>query len=226
MKKLIIDGIFFTVAIFFLMAGVSISQAKDSIKALTSQNNSEEEKEEAPQISPKLSAIMPGGLQRHSIGLGLGQTFLLGDFRDTADDSITFDLLYGYSASYSFDMFANLHYSNHEFRKKDVTLQGAVVGIKGRLYSFDSFSPFAVAGLGFYSPTTKREIDAAGTLRTSDSKLTFGIHFGGGADLRLNDHYSIGVLAQYHDPFDVKQEIGPKVRGSYFKLLITGYYTY
>ncbi|OFZ37867.1 MAG: hypothetical protein A2504_13230 [Bdellovibrionales bacterium RIFOXYD12_FULL_39_22] len=197
---------------------------------MTSQSDDDspvEIKEEAPPMvatSPKVAKLL-GEIQKHSVGLGIGQTFLLGDFREKAEDSITFDLLYGYSASYSFDMFANFHFSEHEFLKNIVTLKGAVVGIKGKLYSYDAFSPFGLAGLGFYAPTVRREV-SDDSWRSSESKVTFGIHFGGGADLRLNDHYSIGVLAQYHDPFDIKQEIGPKVTGSYFKLLITGYYIY
>ena len=40
-------------------------------------------------------------------GLGLGQTFLTGDFGKNGEDSITVDLYYKYKASYSFDLIVN-----------------------------------------------------------------------------------------------------------------------
>ena len=215
-------ALFIILAISCFIGSTKVVLSKESIQQITSKKKSEQVDDKIPAPRPKPK----NRLRTHSIGFGVGQTFLLGDFRETADDSITVDLFYGYSASHSFDMLLNLHYSTHEFNKMEVTLPGLVVGVKGKLYHFDSFAPFCLAGLGFYSPTSKRSINSAGTIKESDSKLTFGIHFGAGADLRLNNNYSIGILGHYHDPFDIKQETGPKVRGSYFKLLITAYYIY
>jgi hypothetical protein len=96
--------------------------------------------------------------------------------------------------------------------------------IKARLVEYDNFSPFLLTGLGFYAPKAKR--DVAGTTRWTDQKVTFGVNFGGGLDLRLNENYVVGVLGQMHWPFMVKQDEGSDLRGHYFKLLITVMYLF
>lgn len=163
-----------------------------------------------------------GGLQSHSIGIGLGQTFLLGDFGDNGEDKIAADLLYAYKASHSFDFYANFHTSAHKLRETKSTITGLALGIRGRAYQFDAFAPFIVAGLGFYQPKVKRYVDT--TLLESEEKITFGVHVGGGADLQLSRRVSVGVMGHYHNPFDVQQDLGPDVEGAYFKLLLTAMY--
>lgn len=159
-------------------------------------------------------------LQQHSLGLGLGQTFLMGNFQSKGDDKITVDMFYAYTASYSFDMLVNYHSSSHEYRNKRVNLRGLALSIKARMYEFDAFSPFVLAGLGFYQP----QIEKNGV--SSDVKNTFGVNAGAGAELRLNQKFVVGVLGQVHFPFDVKQDETETVRGSYFKLLLTGMYLF
>lgn len=160
-------------------------------------------------------------IHKHAIGVGLGQTFLLGNFESKGDDKIAADLLYTYTASYSFDLLINAHISKHEYKGKKVFLRGYSMSIKGRSYEFDAFSPFVLAGLGFYMPQIT---NSSG--KTSEAKYTFGVNFGGGADLRLNEDIIVGVLAQYHHPFDIKQDETETVRGSYFKLLLTTMYLF
>ncbi len=70
----------------------------------------------------------------------------------------------------------------------------------------------------FISLTSRELVD-------TEKKTAFGIHLGGGADLRLNDNFTVGILGHFHNPFDVKQDDGMDVEGSYFKLLITLLYT-
>lgn len=156
------------------------------------------------------------GLKKHSLGLGLGQTILFGDFDKNGDNGIRVDAFYGYSASYSFDLLANLHYSEHSFQGREVSVGGVAASIKGKAFQFDNFSPFALAGLGFYLPQ----------INDSDTKWTFGTNFGAGVDLLLNNHFTFGFLVQFHNPFDVKQENAPKVEGSYSKVLLTTMYTF
>jgi len=157
-------------------------------------------------------------IHKHAIGIGLGQTFLLGQFENYGDNQITGDLLYSYTASYSFDVLVNIHYSTHEYREKKVHLTGYVMSIKARSYEFDAFSPFLLGGLGFYAPQIEDEDEK------SKVKNTFGFNLGAGMDLRLNDHVIIGIMTQYHKPFEVKQEDTDDIRGSYFKLLLTAMY--
>lgn len=190
-----------------------------NIKKITSGEKAQEVATTLPE-----PARIPGEINLHSLGVGVGQTFLAGDFSDNGDDSITGEIFYSYSASHSFDFFSNLHYSKHEFSDKSVVLPGLALGIKAKLYQFDSFSPFIVGGLGFYRPQVTSN-PGTGPVK-SEAKTSFGNHFGIGAELRLNRHYSMGLLAHYHNPFDIKQELGPEIEGSYSKLLITGLYSF
>lgn len=206
-----------------LVASSSFSflHAKESIKALTSDKKASEAKA-TPSSSPE--PRVSNALKLHSVGIGVGQTFVKGDFDKYGEDKITADIIYTYSASHSFDFMANFHYSKHEFRTTYTMVRGLALGIKAKIFNFDSFSPYVVGGLGFYAPRVKRAVN--GVIRESESKVVFGDHLGAGAELRLNRKFTTGVLAHYHNPFDVKQEIGSEVEGSYIKLLITAVYSF
>lgn len=160
-------------------------------------------------------------IHKHGIGLGVGQTFLLGSFEDQGDNKIAFpDLFYSYTASYSFDLLVNLHSSHHEYRDEEVWLRGLAFGVKARPYEFDAFSPFILGGLGFYIPQIAKNGEK------SDEKTTFGLNLGAGVDLRLNRNVVVGILGQFHNPFNVKQDETEDVKGSYFKLLLTAMYLF
>jgi hypothetical protein len=103
-------------------------------------------------------------------------------------------------------------------------VMGLTGSIKARFIEYDNFSPYFLGGLGFYAPQAKRNVN--GDNQWSDRKITFGLNFGGGLDLRLNDNYVVGVMGQMHCPFQVRQDEGPDVQGYYFKLLITGMYLF
>lgn len=182
----------------------------------------ETETKEISHSSP--SSASPRRLHQHGLGLGLGQTFLMGNYGKQGEDKITADILYSYAASYSFDILVNGHMSEHKDGKEKMKLMGLTGAIKARLVEYDNFSPFVLGGLGFYAPRAKRFV--TDSYQWSDRKLTFGANFGGGVDLRLNENYVVGVLGQLHWPFAVKQDDGPNVKGYYFKLLITGMYLF
>jgi opacity protein-like surface antigen len=203
-----------------LIAGFSFLAQAKSIKDLTSTKASKKVENQVAEV-----AKMTGTATKvHMLGVGLGQTFLKGDFADLGEDKITAEIFYDYSASHSFDFMANIHYSKHEYRNYEAIISGVAVGIKAKLYNFDAFAPFASGGLGFYSPKVTREVN--GELKESESKVTFGYHLGGGADLDLNKKVKVGMIGMIHNPFDVKQDYQPKVEGSYFKLLMTAYYKF
>lgn len=187
------------------------------------------QKKAAPKANKKKAVTKPlpprnigSEVQIHSLGIGLGQTFLLGDFGDNGEDKITADLLYAYKASHSFDFYANFHTSTHKLRSTESTITGLALGIRGRAYQFDAFAPYAIAGLGFYQPSLKRYVNSV--LTETEDKIIFGVHLGAGADLQLSRRMSVGVVAHYHNPFDVQQDAGPDVEGAYFKLLLTAMY--
>lgn len=166
----------------------------------------------------------PRRLQQHGLGFGLGETFLMGNYSKYGNDKITFDLFYSYAASYSFDLLLNAHISEHEDKNETMKLMGLSSSIKGRVVEYDNLSPFVLGGLGFYAPRAKRSSDAS--TKWTEQKVTFGLNFGGGLDLRLNDHYVVGILGQTHWPFKVQQEGQSDLKGYYFKLLITGMYLF
>jgi opacity protein-like surface antigen len=193
------------------------SSSKNPKKEKATSESEKESESEFPSSSPRR-------LRQHGLGFGLGQTFLLGDYSDHGDDKITFDLLYSYAASYSFDLLLNAHLSEHERQREKMRTMGLSTSIKARLVEYDNFSPYVLGGLGFYAPRTYRE--AGDSLEWSKQKITFGLNFGGGVDLRLNDHYIVGLLGQMHWPFTIRQDEGSDVKGYYFKLLITGMYQF
>jgi hypothetical protein len=213
----------FIVASLFLNLSYAQNN-KPSIKDLTKKESPPVESREESPSSSSVASEVPGGINKHSIGVGIGQTFLFSDFQNNGGNSITGELIYSYSASHSFDFVVDLHLSTHEYQDKETKLLGIVPAIKSKLYQFDSFSPYVIGGLGFYRPQLKRYI--GNTLVLSEAKTVLGYSFGGGGDLRLNDHYTVGVLFQYHNPFDVKQDSGEDVEGSYAKLLLTLSYTF
>ena len=200
--------------VLLMITGISVS-AKSKIQNLTSS-------ETASQVATQITNS--SGLQKHSLGIGLGQTFVAGDFADTGEDKITWDLLYNYSASYSFDLLVDFHHSKQSFANTYTQLTSLNMGFKTKFYQIDNFSPFAVAGLGFYAPKVKRLI--GDRYVESETKLAFGYHIGAGGDLKLNDKMTVGLYGSFHNPFDVKQELGPQVEGRYYKLLITAFYTF
>ncbi|ATH09055.1 hypothetical protein BIY24_14210 [Halobacteriovorax marinus] len=217
MKKYLFSFSKYVLPAAFLVAGLT-ANAKPSIKKLTSDEKSKNVDSEIP-TSRNMST-----LNKHSVGIGIGQTFLMSEFADKGEDKITWDLFYNYSASHSFDFIANFHTSKHKHLNQYTQLTGLALGIKAKVFHFDNFAPFVTGGFGFYQPKMRRMIN--NELVTSKTKLTFGYHAGAGADLRLNDKFTVGVLGALHNPFDVKQELQPEVEGSYVKLMMTVFYTF
>lgn len=182
-----------------------------------------EERDASP--LPMTATASPRKLQQHGLGFGLGETFLMGNYAKHGNDKITVDLLYSYAASYSFDLLINAHMSEHKDDNEKMKLMGLTSSIKGRFVEYDNLSPYFLGGLGFYAPQAKRRTDTGAT-KWSDQKVTFGLNFGGGVDLRLNEHYVVGVMGQMHWPFKVQQDNQSDLKGYYFKLLITGMYLF
>lgn len=208
-----------------LMTGVSFSgdafaQMKPNIHQLTSDKTAQGVQNKIPEASERI----PGAIHKHSIGVGVGQTFLRSDLSDNGNDKITPDLYYNYSASYSFDFVANLHYSKHSYLNREAVAKGLALAIKGKGFQLDAFSPYVLGGFGFYLPSVKRIENGVPT--ETRTQLVFGVNVGVGGELRLNDEVTVGVIAHYHDPFDVRQDIGAKLEASYMKLLLIASYTF
>lgn len=215
-----------------LMAGVSFSgpafseeaQFKPNIHLLTSEKSAKKVNNEIPDSAERTAEQIPGKIHKHSLGIGVGQTFLRSTLSENGNDKITPELYYNYSASHSFDFVANLHYSTHSYLERKATIKGLALAIKGKGFQLDAFSPFVLGGLGFYLPSVKRIQN--GVLSDTREQLVFGINAGAGVELRLNDEAIIGIIAHYHDPFDVRLDDGSKLEGSYMKLLVTALYTF
>lgn len=225
LKLIFITPVFIT-GVFISTHLQAQEQIKPNIHALTGDpaaigpTKVKNDSSSTPSDSPRI----PGELNKHSLGLGLGQTFLRTDFHNNGADKITPDIYYSYSASYSFDFMANFHWSKHKYLNRDVTIRGLALSIKGKGFQFDAFSPFLLGGLGFYDPKATRDIN--GSRIKTRRQLVFGLNLGGGAELKLNSEFSVGVIAHYHDPFNVRQESNGNLNSSYMKLLILGMYTF
>src|SRR5690606_25591879 len=87
------------IPVSFFLAGIFLfnAHAQSKIEKLTSTDKPVVDGTSKEVISPTNS----GRLNRHSVVLGFGQTFLMQDLEDTGEDKITFDGFYNYSASYS-----------------------------------------------------------------------------------------------------------------------------
>ncbi len=160
-------------------------------------------------------------LKIHSLGLGIGTTWLSGDFGNYGSDGISWDIYYDYSASHSFDLLVDFHwnkFSNDSGGKE--TQLGLVPSAKVKFYQFDNFTPYAILGLGFYAP------EVSNSTYDSETKIVLGVSYGLGIDLRLSRHFKFGAIYQVHDPFDVSQPNGPELEGSYSKLLLVGSYSF
>jgi opacity protein-like surface antigen len=214
-----------------LMAGVSFEalaegkaekQIKPNIHQLTNEKTAKKVNDDIPEEAP---TRIPGELNKHSFGIGFGQTFLRSSLAENGNDKITGELYYNYSASYSFDFMANAHWSTHTYLNRESTIRGLALAIKGKGYQLDAFAPYVFGGFGFYYPSAKRYINSTDLVETR-SQVVFGVNAGAGVELRLNSKVIIGAILHYHDPFDVRQEIGPTLQASYLKLLITALYTF
>ena len=209
------------VGAFLSLNCFSQATPKPNIINLTSQKTSRSVSKSIPEADHKISSK---DLKRHSLGVGIGQTFLGSELGQNGDDSITLDLYYDYSASYSFDLAINFHHSTHKIIKREATITGLAVGVKGRLFQFDAFSPFVLGGLGFYAPTVTRLKN--NVLEKTPFSIAFGSHFGAGGELKLNEKFKIAALIHFHNPFDIKQDLEKELEGSYYKLLLNTHYTF
>jgi len=205
-KKVILGG---TAAIEKPQKQIEFKPQRDQSESIAPSN--QYKSVSAPTVGIRREEASPTRLRTHSLGLGVGQTFLFGDYANNGDDGITPELYYTYSASYSFDLLANFHYSKHHHSNNTVSLLGMALGLKAKLYNFDGFGPHVVGGFGFYRPQFGAD---------NNSKIGFGYHIGIGADLKLNERFSAGVLSHFHKPFSTTNGQGPTPSGSYGKLML------
>ena len=163
---------------------------------------------------------MDDDINIHSVGIGIGQAYLNGDFSDSGANDLSWDILYNYSASHTFDLLINLHTNSYTRDMQEVSLFGLASSVKAKFFHFDNFIPFVLGGMGMYAPkitTSSYE---------SERKIAFGLNAGAGLDLKLNRHFRVGALFQFHNPFDVQPENGPEISGAYYKLLFTTFYSF
>jgi opacity protein-like surface antigen len=202
------------------------TQQKTSSNIFLKEEEQTANAEDNPSDKDDSEASAPTGRSLHaqSFMLGLGQTFLMGNYSKHGEDKIAMDLFYTYAASYSFDLMVNAHWSKHEDKNEFMEVKALAASVRARLWEYDNFSPYVLGGLGFYIPEARRG-SGAGTQET-DSKITFGMNFGAGAELRLNSIWSVGALFQMHWPFRSKQDDQSDLRGYYSKLLLTIGYSF
>lgn len=218
----------FSILSFFIITSLPAQTLQEILAGAQEQQSAEQSSSRSSNETRRSTSsnenYLMSNLETHSIGIGVGQTFLKSDFGRNGEDKITWDLYYSYRASHSFDFIANFHHQKHKFGQTYARTSGLALGIKARVFQFDNFSPYLLGGFGFYNPQIQRLLDDK--VVKSKSKTTFGWHAGAGAELQLNRRFSTGILLHLHNPFSVQQEEGPDVSGWYYKLLITGGYTF
>jgi len=173
---------------------------------------------------PKLK-VFEDDINIHSLGLGIGQAYMTGDFNSNGASDLSWDILYNYSASHSFDLLVDLHANSYNRDNHEVSLYGLAASLKGKFFHFDNFIPFALGGMGVYAPKITTSY-SDGSSYESDRSIVFGLNFGAGLDLKLNRHFRVGALFQFHNPFDVQPDNGPAIEGAYYKLLFTTFYSF
>jgi opacity protein-like surface antigen len=217
----LLTGVFFSNGTFAQNEpNEQIEQVKPNIHQLTGEKTAQKVNKDIPDASQRI----PGRIHKHSLGFGVGQTFLRSDLATNGNDKITGELYYNYSASYTFDFVANLHYSKHTYLNREATIKGLALAIKAKGFQLDAFSPFVLGGFGFYLPSVTRVQNGVPT--KTRSQLVFGANVGAGVELRLNDQATVGVMVHYHDPFDVRLDDGQILESSYLKLLMMASYTF
>ena len=142
-------------AISFLSPSLSLAQANKpfspKIKTPDTKKELVEEKASPKQEAAKVEKDAPGDepahptapserkLHQHGLGLGIGQTFLMGNYGKHGEDKITGDLLYSYAASHSFDLLVGAHNSEHKDNRERMKVRALSASIKGRVVEFDNF---------------------------------------------------------------------------------------
>jgi len=169
------------------------------------------------EAQPVASAPIEAPFHRNSIGFGVGQAFLVGDYSHLGDDALTYDLYYAYRASYTFQFLVNAHYNKYETDASSIKTTSINTGIKAKIFDFDSFAPFWSLGVGFYWPQASY---LEGTKQISTKKKgVFGVNASIGMDLNLNERFTIGFLTHLHYPFKAKFKNGYELSGGYLKIL-------
>ena len=96
----------------FFVSGHAFSENENNLKS----NNATTPNTDPAPASRAPEPRIPNGLKKHSIGIGIGQTFLVGEFEDLGENKITWDLLYSYSASHSYDLLMNFHHEKYRIQ--------------------------------------------------------------------------------------------------------------
>jgi opacity protein-like surface antigen len=216
---------------FLLIASLSLQNSwgskirqltgeKNSQKNLTNLNSGLENEEDDEEDSLSTASFK----RKHGVGLGLGHMTLHGALGRTATNGITWELYYTYIASYTFDIQVNVHRQRSTFQDLYTQVGALTIGFKAKLFQFDQLIPYVIAGPGFYSIKQRRIYQFS--LQDTKGDATFGLHGGAGADLVLNRNVRLGLVGHYHYPFEKTQNVGPKVAGSYFKILLTSTYVF
>lgn len=163
-------------------------------------------------------------INRHKLGLAIGQSYLFGDYEDLGKKEIIPTLIYEYSASFLFDL--HLGFQHGKFEKKDesISISALNIGLKGKTNFYDKLAPYLMGGIGLFIPKATR---VSGNSKVdTPSKLVFGLHGAAGAELFLANNFSVGMYLQYQKPFNVEIDDQKDLSGSYGSLGFNFFYIF
>jgi opacity protein-like surface antigen len=172
---------------------------------------------------------LPFSPATHNIGLDLGQVFLMGDLTRFSDSiGVRVHYTYGVSNLVGFD--AMLGYSEHS--DGDLSLVSLLSGLRFNIPWYDRVLPYALVGLGFYRPSYRDHFSqgAPVTSSTRIHPLLFGLHFGGGFELLVNQNVFFGVGLTIQNMFSVTETYSNNesfsAGGIYGSLLLNAGFTF
>lgn len=165
----------------------------------------------------------------HSVGIGLGQVLLMGDFSKNFSDGLGLKLTYGYEASDMFGLLASFGFSSHSNADASNTLliKGFQPDLKVNFAYIDKLVLYGFTGFGIY------RVNEA-LARNAGAVWTLGFELGTGFLLNLDNHFSFGSALGFNNIFgktdsatvNASAPNGITIGGTFLSITLNGVYTF
>lgn len=132
----------------------------------------------------------------HTVGIGVGEVLLMGDFSKNVDNALGLNLIYHFGASQLFGLTTLAHISSHSGGngQNSLAIKGLSPNVRVNLGYYDRIVVYTLGGFGFFLVDEKIGVQ-------SGSVTTFGLNLGGGVDLLLHPHFKFGTALTFHNIF-------------------------
>jgi hypothetical protein len=167
----------------------------------------------------------------HSLGLGIGDEILFGNFSSNFPDSMAFQLNYNYDASplIGLTVMASLGSHSNAITGGSLGIDGLTPDLRFNLAKFETLTFYAMSGFGLYKIS-----ESFGGSTPSASVTTIGFNLGGGFELRLAKHFAFGTSLDFYNIFSKTDDstaaanggTGTTVGGTYMHLMLNFSYIF